>query len=100
MQTLTIEGELTIFTAAEQKANLIGFLMTGDELEINLANVTEIDTAGLQLLILIKREAAQSGKALSFAMHSDAVLEILEMANLTGVFGDQVVLAPNEESVK
>ena len=66
-------------------------------MEINLANISEIDTAGLQLLILIKREAAQASKTLSFVMHSKAVLEILELANLTTVFGDQVVLAHNEE---
>lgn len=97
MQTLVIDGELTIFTAAEQKSKLCDFLKTGDELEINLANVTEIDTAGLQLLILIKREAAQTGKTLGFAMHSKAVLEMLELTRLSIAFGDQIVLAHNEE---
>lgn len=97
MQTLAIEGELTIFTAAEQKNRLLAFLQAGEALEINLAGVTEIDTAGLQLLILIKREAAQTGKTLSFVMHSNAVLEILELAKLTTAFGDQVILAHNEE---
>lgn len=97
MPTLAIEGELTIFTAAEQKPKLLKFLNKGKQLEINLAGVTEIDTAGLQLLILIKREAAQVGKSLSFVMHSKAVLETLELANLIGPFGDQVVLAHNEE---
>lgn len=96
MHQLTIEGELTIFTAAEQKINLLNFLNSGDTLEINLSQVAELDTAGLQLLILIKREAAQQRKKLSFTMHSKAVLEILELANLTTAFGDQVVLAHNE----
>lgn len=96
MQQLTIEGELTIFTAAEQKIKLLNFLNSGDALEINLSQVAELDTAGLQLLILIKREAAQQRKQLSFTMHSKAVLEILELANLTTAFGDQVVLAHNE----
>lgn len=94
MQTLTIEGELTIYTAAKRKPELLAFLNSGEDLEMNLAGVTEIDTAGLQLLILIKREAAQSGKTLSFVMHSKIVLEVLELANLIGPFGDQVVLAP------
>lgn len=97
MQTLAIEGELTIFTAAEEKPKLLKFLKKGKQLEINLANVTDIDTAGLQLLILIKREAAEAGKTLSFVMHSKCVLDILELAKLTTVFGDQVVLAHNEE---
>ncbi len=84
---------MTIFTAAEQKPLLMEFLHSGDDLEINFANVNEIDSAGLQLLILCKREAAAGGKVLSFVMHSKAVLEILELANLTSAFGDQVVLS-------
>lgn len=95
MQTLTIDDELTIFTAAEQKRNLFNFLSTGDDLEINLSQVAEMDTAGLQLLILSKREAGLAGKQLRFVMHSKAVLDILELANLTTAFGDQVVLAQN-----
>lgn len=96
-QQLAIENELTIFTAFDQKGSLLNFLDSGDELEIDLSQVTEMDTAGLQLLILIKREAAKSGKSLRFAMHSKVVMEILELANLTTAFGDQVVLARNEE---
>ncbi|MDP2902419.1 MAG: STAS domain-containing protein [Methylovulum sp.] len=92
MQTLSIEGELTIVTATEQKALLLAFLDTDDELEINLSKVSEFDTAGLQLLILIKREAAQTGKTLRFVMHSKVVLDILELTRLTTAFGDQVVL--------
>ena len=97
MKTLAIDGELTIFTAAQQKQELQNFLTSGTELEINLAEVSEVDSAGLQLLILIKREAAKTGKTLSFVMHSKAVLEILELANVTGIFGDQIILAHNEE---
>ncbi|MBD9358474.1 STAS domain-containing protein [Methylomonas albis] len=95
MQTLTIEDELTIFTASDQKPNLLSFLGSGDELEINLSGVMEMDTAGLQLLILVKREAAQTGKRLRFVMHSKVVLDILELANLTAAFGDQVVISHN-----
>ncbi|MCQ8103972.1 STAS domain-containing protein [Methylomonas sp. SURF-2] len=97
MKTLVLEDELTIFSASEQKNRLLAFLESDHELEINLSKVDEIDTAGLQLLILIKREAALHGKALRFILHSKAVLEILELANLTTAFGDQVILPHNEE---
>lgn len=97
MQQFAIEDELTIYTAGARKTALLDFLHDGDDLEINLSNVAEIDTAGLQLLILLKREAAKAGKNLRFVMHSKAVLEILELSNLTTVFGDQVILAHHEE---
>jgi anti-sigma B factor antagonist len=98
MQTLALEGDLTIFTAAEQKPRLLAFLKSADELELNLSHITEIDTAGLQLLILLKREATLANKKLSFVLHSAAVLEVLELANLTRSFGDQVILARNGEN--
>ncbi len=92
MQKLALESELTVFTAAHQKLQLLAFLASDKELELDLCNVTEIDTAGLQLLILAKREAALTHKSLKFIMHSKPVLDILELANLTTTFGDQLVL--------
>lgn len=96
MNQLTIENELTIFNAGDQKTRLFNFLNAGDELEINLSQVAEIDTAGLQLLILAKRQAAQQGKILRFVMHSKELLAVLELANLTAAFGDQVILVHDE----
>lgn len=95
MQTLTIENDLTIFTVIDKKTSLLAFLNTGSDLEVDLSQVEEIDTAGLQVLILIKREAAKTGKSLRFVLHSKPVLDIIELANLTTTFGDQVVLAHN-----
>lgn len=95
MQTLTIENDLTIFTVIDKKTSLLAFLNKGSDLEVDLSQVEEIDTAGLQVLILIKREAAKTGKSLRFVMHSKPVLDIIELANLTTIFGDQVVLAHN-----
>lgn len=97
MQTQAIQGDLTIYSAAARKAEFLAFLDSGDELELNLAGIEEIDTAGLQLLILIKREAARHDKRLTFVMHSNAVLELLELSNLTAAFGDQVMLPHDKE---
>jgi anti-sigma B factor antagonist len=92
MNKMDIQGELTIYTAAVEKQRLQNFLDTDDELELNLSQVSEMDTAGLQILALMKKEAARRGKILHYVMHSKAVLEILEMSNMTASFGDQVIL--------
>jgi anti-anti-sigma factor len=92
METHAITGELTIYTAAAEKLALQAFIETGDELELNLSQVTEMDSAGLQVLIALKQEAARRGKTLRYAMHSKAVLDVLEMTNMTASFGDQIVL--------
>ena len=96
MKSLSVENELTIYTAEQQRKRFVEFLASGDELEMSLAKVDEIDTAGLQLLILLKHEAAQANKSLQFVMHSSAVLDVLELINLTSVFGDPLLLVGSE----
>ncbi|MBY0574261.1 MAG: STAS domain-containing protein [Undibacterium sp.] len=92
MQSIAITGELTIYTAATEKAHLQAFLDSDEDLEINLSQVTEMDTAGLQVLVLMKQAGLRLDKKIHYVMHSKAVIEILEMSNLTTSFGDQIVL--------
>jgi len=92
--SLRIEGELTIYTAADTKTRLVEALAAADRgLDIDLAEVSEIDSAGLQLLLLAKREAAARGGEVALVNHSAAVLECFDLCNMTATFGDQVVIA-------
>ncbi|WP_395011984.1 lipid asymmetry maintenance protein MlaB [Undibacterium sp.] len=92
MESYTVSGELSIYTASSEKQSLFAFLQSADELEVNLSQVSEFDTAGLQVLIVLKQAAVQHQKTLRYVMHSKAVLDVLEMTHMTGIFGDQVVL--------
>jgi len=94
--TFALEGELTIYTAAEQKTRLFEALAKSPELEIDLSQVSELDSAGLQLMILLKREAVAGEKHLKFTMHSRPVIDVLELTNLSAYFGDQLVLTRHE----
>jgi len=85
-------GEMTIYSAAELKPALLEALGQSDEIEIDLSNVSEMDTSGVQLLMLVKREAVAAGKALALSGHSPAVLEVFELLGLGGWFGDPQVL--------
>lgn len=85
---LCIEGELTIFRAAELKSQVCDPAVT----EINLAGVSEFDSAGLQLLMLAKKMALAQGRPLRLVEHSQAVLEVFELLQVAGYFGDPVVM--------
>ncbi len=87
-----IEGEMTIYSALDTKERLISALARHNQVEIDLSHVSEMDSAGLQLMILAKREAAAKNKQIRFVSHSPAVVEVLELCNLMGYFGDPVVL--------
>jgi anti-anti-sigma factor len=85
-------GDMTIYAAADLKPALLDVLGQGDDIEIDLSEVGELDTSGVQLLMLAKREAAAAGKALTLSRHSPAVLEVFELLGLGRWFGDPQVL--------
>lgn len=87
-----VAGEMTIYHAAEMKGELLRCLGRGTEVEINLSEVSEMDTAGFQLLLLAKREAANAGKPLRLVAHSPATLEVLDLFNMASYFGDPVMM--------
>ncbi len=86
---LRIEGELTIFRATELKPVL---LASPPADEIDLSGVTEIDTAGVQLLMLAKKTALAQQRNLKLVAHSPAVLEVFELLNVAAYFGDPLVM--------
>lgn len=85
---LRIRGEMTIYRAVELKRILLAPLQEGIVLEANLADVTEIDTTGLQLLMLAKKIAQERGGELRLVEHSAAVIDVLALLNLADWFGD------------
>lgn len=88
-----IEGEMTIYQAEQLKAALLETLEKSSVLEINLSGVTEIDTAGVQLLMLAKETARAAQKELRLTAHSEAVVEVFELIDLVPYFGDPLVIS-------
>jgi len=81
------EGEITIYSAAAMKESLLGALQKCNEMEIDLGKVGEMDTAGYQLLLLLKREADNQSKSLRLTNHGQAALEVLNLFQMAGHFG-------------
>lgn len=88
-----IVGELTIYHAHYAKQRLLELVHHHQDIEIDLSGVSEIDTAGLQLLLLAKRDGAALSRQLRYQKHSAAVVEILDLYDLTAPFGDPVLLS-------
>ena len=92
----SLSEDLTIYHALEQKKTLLDALGEADELELDLLQVGEIDTAGLQLLILLKKEAQRAGKRVSIVAHSQAVRSVIDFCNLAAELGDPLVIPAAE----
>ncbi|MDH5229908.1 MAG: STAS domain-containing protein [Gammaproteobacteria bacterium] len=82
---VNLQGELTIYHAMANKQKLVDILAksSGEPVPIDMSGVTEMDSAGFQLLLLAKREARNKGIDLSFVHCSAAVKEIIEAFFMT-----------------
>lgn len=96
--TVVVDDEMTIYTAAEQKELLLQHLVECQELELDLARVSEIDSAGLQLLIMLKNEGFNANKEVRYCNHSQAVVEVLELLHLSARFGDPIMIPTEWQS--
>ena len=95
---LYADHDLTIYHAQAIKQRwLEAFNHSEGELRLDLSHVAEIDTAGLQLLWLLRREARAAGRALNIVAVSPAVADLLAFCRLTGDFAAPVVAEPAVE---
>lgn len=84
---LTLSGELTVECAREMQTVLFAALAKAPKLEVDLLNVTKLDTAGVQLMLVLVREARARGKQLVWLGYSLAVEEVLELLDLGDLIG-------------
>ena len=79
---LRLTGELTIYTAAETLTQLRERLAEHQACALDLSEVTEIDGAGLQLLLWLRETARARGIELRLVAHSPVVAEVLALLQL------------------
>lgn len=79
---LAIEGDATIYEAAALYERVQVALQANGPIELDLAGVAEIDSAGVQILLLLKREADLAGRQLRLLGLSPGVREVLRMLDL------------------
>jgi anti-sigma B factor antagonist len=79
---LAVEGEMTIYRAAELKPALLEAVRAHDAPALDLSAVTEFDSAGLQLLLAARQEAARLGKRLAVSAASPAVRDVFALLGM------------------
>jgi anti-sigma B factor antagonist len=92
---LRLSGELTIYSAAEARQSLGDHLDRAPApLELDLSGLEELDTAGVQVLAWLKREALAHNRTLALVNHSPAVIEVFDLLKVAGLFGDPILITP------
>lgn len=94
LQKFLLDQDLTIYNANDIKQRLTAALAEGDGLELDLTKVSEMDTAGVQLLLFLKKEAQRLGKEARIVGHSAEVRETLDFLSLTARLGEPTVVPP------
>lgn len=81
---LSFRGELTIYEANAASEHLCQAFASGGLRSVDLGGVTELDTAGLQILLLARRLEVSGSQTVALVNHSEAVREVFELAELEG----------------
>lgn len=82
---IRMAGELTIYNAGELRQRCMEILLrasTGMDARIDMRDVTEIDGAGIQLLVLLKRELINLGMFAKVTAWSPVVGEVFEFVGI------------------
>jgi anti-anti-sigma factor len=83
-----VEEDLTIYSAAAAKEALLSKVAAnaGAPFALDMERVAEIDTAGVQLLLITLNIAAQAGGGVTLVKVRPAVLETLRLLRLESKF--------------
>lgn len=84
-----LPGELTIYTAEECKKVLDASFAHAGDVDLDLSAIESIDSAGLQLLVLAKKEALARGKKFQLSVSSPAVRDALQLSGLCRYFSNE-----------
>jgi anti-sigma B factor antagonist len=93
LMQVTVQEDMTIYTAASLKEQFLNLFNKGTaEIELDLSNVGEIDSAGLQILLQLKAESEKRAFTLRLLRHSPAVIDVIGLLKLGMYFGDPIVI--------
>jgi anti-sigma B factor antagonist len=88
-------GQIDLGSSPALRRTLLDSLKTTNHMAINLGGVSYIDSSGIASLIEVLKEAQDTKKRLVLFGVEGAVLQVLQLTRLTGVFE----IAQNEEQV-
>lgn len=85
--TLVFEGDITIYHVAQIKDELFAdYEKLGDKVALDLEGVTEIDTAGVQLLLFAKKFFTSVHRSLVISKSNESVDTVLTVLDVNTQF--------------
>ena len=76
---LTLNGDMTIYTAMENKVHFEPYFSTEKNITLDMSAVNEFDSSGFQMLLLLERQTLENKNTFSIVQSSPAVNEVLSL---------------------
>lgn len=92
VKALTIPGDMTIYEAEEIKSLFDKAAKSKGNICVNLENVSEIDSAGIQLMISLKKTLIENDREVTFESHTEAVINLFDVFDIATYFGDPIIM--------
>jgi anti-anti-sigma factor len=80
--TLVLRGDLTIYQADELYQAAMALLQNEADVVVSCRDVVQLDTALLQILLVLQRELHSRGRSIQLAGVSGGLRELLELAGV------------------
>lgn len=90
---IKIDGRFNIYSVSSIKEKIYNTISFYQSITIDLSGVSEFDTAGVQLLIALKKEMSKTNKSLTMHSHSQHVIALIDLYGLISFFGDKIHIA-------
>lgn len=94
----SLHGEFTLANLKEIYPALLSLLDTFEYSVLDLSRVSVFDSAALQMLAVLKKEAATRHKKFKLANHSACVIELIDLYGATGLFRDKIVVSQESKT--
>lgn len=89
-----LEGELDLNTAPQVEQDLMGELVPGRHLVVDLERLEFCDAAGLRVFLRVRRHAIAQGSRVRFVHANRAVRRVMEVSELGWLIGEPTSKPP------
>lgn len=86
IQVITISGEVDLSTSPQVRDALLGCILGGASVVVDLSQVAYIDSSGVASLVEAFQNAKSRGQGFALANVGDMPLRVLQLARLDQVF--------------
>ena len=89
-------GKVVIESWTEFSVAVRGLISEGKRIDVDLANVTQVDSVGIGTFVSVWASARKAGRELKFINLNERIQDLFDITRLHGLFGSEVPRKPGE----